>query len=144
MGEPSAEVGGVHTQSWEPTRWQHMMLAATQARERGDKTQAERFCIEAQWYIDVNTIESLDDYASLLTRLNRENVGTARVRASQLRQAKAKMGQSERVALGWNLSDELTADAALLRETGREADAAAIQTLVDAHQQAHVCGDPVK
>ncbi len=105
-----------------------MSSAATRDKER-----AERLCMEVRQYVDMNVVRSLDDYATLLKRLSRENAGAAEARADQLR--KAKQSQSKSVYLGWNPSDELRAYAALLRETGREADAAAIEVLADAHHR---------
>ncbi len=73
-----ASTGDVAAQgAWEPARWEQMSLAAKQARERGDKDEAERYCVQALQYVGVSTVNNLYEYAALLKTLGREGAEAA-------------------------------------------------------------------
>jgi hypothetical protein len=104
------------------------MVAAKQAKERGNASEAERLCVDALQYVDASAIRSLYEYAALLQSED------ARARADSLRQAKTQPGSS--VFLGWSPSDELRAYADLLRERDRGTEVEAIMALANAYLQA--------
>ncbi len=124
-------------QVWEPARFEQMMRAAAQAREGGNKEEAERRCVEAFHYVDVSVIKALFDYAALLRSLGRADADAAQERAEKYREIKTRpvppQGSSE--YLGWNPPDQLKAFAALLGETGRAAEAKDILALATAQDR---------
>lgn len=121
-------------QEWDPAGFEQMMRAAAQARERGNRGDAERLCLEAFRYVDASVIKALFDYASLLKTLGRPEAEAAQARAERLREIKTRP-QAGSVYLGWNPSDELKAFAGLVREIGRTAEAEAIVALAAAHDR---------
>lgn len=122
---------------WEPARWEQLRVAVNQARNKGDRDEAERFCVAALQYASMSTIKSLDEYAALLRTLQRPGAETAQLRANTLREAKNRPGPGS-VHIGFNPSDELRAYANLLRELQRSTDAQAINALADAAQYSNL------
>jgi hypothetical protein len=118
-------------QPWEPARFDQMMRAAAQARERGNREEAERTCVDAFRYVDISVIKALFDYAALLRTLGRPEADAAQERAEKYREIKTRpvppRGSSE--YLGWSPPNELKAFAALLGDTGRADEAKAIVAL---------------
>ena len=122
--------------AWQPLRWHHMLFAAREAREMGDRLAAEEHCRQALWYVDSYTMRGLFEYASLLQTLNREAAGDARAKADKLLESKQRGG----MYLGFRPSEELQAFAAVLDEVGHASDAAVTRALADAYdfsQKAH-------
>jgi hypothetical protein len=121
----------VLAQAWEPSRLDQTIRAAAQAREGGNKEEAERLCVNAFRYVQVNVIKALFDYAALLRTLGRPDADAAQARAERYRQIKTRpvppQGSSEH--LGWSPPDELKAFAGLLEENGRPTEAKAIAAL---------------
>jgi tetratricopeptide (TPR) repeat protein len=116
---------------WERDRWLLRVRSANQARERGEIAEAERLCVLALRYVGARTVSTLDDYASLLAKLNRQGAQEAKARAEKLRNARLATEPGS-VYLGFNPADELRAYAALLRELSRNAEATAVSALADA------------
>ena len=121
--------------AWEPARWERLRLVAKQARDRGDKAQAERHCVEALEYVGASTVNNLYAYAALLNSLQRKSAEAAHARADKLREARNRPGPGS-VYLGFQPSAELTGYAALLQELGRDAEAEAMRALADAEDWA--------
>lgn len=119
--------------AWEPARWERMRLAAKQARDRGDKAEAERHCVQALEYVGVSTVDNLYAYAALLKSLQRTDADAAHARAEKLRDVRSQRGGGY---LGFEPSGELTEYAALLRGLGRGVEADAMRTLADAEDWA--------
>ena len=78
----------VDQKAWEPARWERMRLAAKQARDRGDKAEAERHCVQALEYVGTSTV-NLYAYAALLESLQRTDAEAAHARADKLRDVEA-------------------------------------------------------
>lgn len=123
-------------QVWEPARFDQMMRAAAQAREGGNKEEAERLCVATFRYV-CERDEALFDYAALLRTLGRPEADAAQERAEKYREIKTRpvppQGSSE--YLGWKPPDQLKAFAALLKETGRAAEAKEIVALAVAQDR---------
>src|SRR5262245_29941203 len=131
LGQPVSEG------AWEPARWEQAILDAKQARERGKLSEAEQLCVVALRYVDASAARSLDEYATLLHELKRDQADAARTRADKFRESKTQSGS---VYLGWIPSSELRAYAGLLQELKRGPEAGAMQALADAYetvQRAH-------
>ncbi len=124
-------------QPWEPARFDQMMRAAAQARERGNREEAERLCVATFRYVDASVTKALFDYAALLRTLGRPEADAAQERAEKYREIKTRpvppQGSSE--YLGWKPPDQLKAFAALLGETGRAAEAKDIVALAAAQDR---------
>jgi hypothetical protein len=123
----------VDQKAWEPARWERMRLAAKQARDRGDKAEAERHCVQALEYVGTSTVNNLYAYAALLKSLQRTDAEAAHARADKLRDVRSQRGGGY---LGFEPSGELTGYAALLRGLGRGAEADAMRVLADAEDWA--------
>jgi hypothetical protein len=121
-------------QAWDLARFEQMMRAAAQARERGNREEAERQCVDAFRYVDASVIKALFDYAALLKTLGRPEADAAQARAERYREIKTRP-QPSSVYLGWSPSDELKAFVDLLGEIGRAAEAKAIVALAAAHDR---------
>lgn len=124
-------------QPWEAARFDQMMRAAAQAREGGNKEEAERLCVATFRYVDASVTKALFDYAALLRTLGRPEADSAQERAEKYREIKTRpvppQGSSE--YLGWKPPDQLKAFAALLEETGRAAEAKDIVALAVAQDR---------
>jgi hypothetical protein len=118
---------------WEPVRLQRMRLAAKTAAERGEKADAERFCVEALQYVATSTVDSLFEYAALLKALKREGAEAAHARAEKLLEARSQPGT---LYIGFVPPDELKRYADLLQELGRGAEAEAMRALASAEDHA--------
>lgn len=130
-GHSSPEESAAGARIWERDRWLLTVRSADQARERGEIAEAERLCVLALRYVGARTVSALDDYASLLAKLNREGMQQAKARAEKLRSARLATEPGS-VYLGFSPADELRAYAALLRELSRNAEASAVSALADA------------
>src|SRR5262245_41043806 len=84
LGQPVSEG------AWEPARWEQTLLDAKQARDRGKLPQAEQLCVVALRYVDASAVRSLDEYATLLHELNRDQADAARTRADMFRTSKTQ------------------------------------------------------
>lgn len=124
-------------QAWDPASFEQMMRAAAQARERGDRAEAERLCVDAFRYVGASVIKALFDYAALLKTLGRPEADAAYARAERYRDIRTQP-QAGSVAIGFNPADELKAYASLLREIGRAAEAEAIVALAAAHNRVNM------
>jgi hypothetical protein len=118
--------------AWETAHWERMLLPARQARERGDKSEAERYCVQALQYVGVSTVNNLYAYAALLKTLGRGDAQAAQSRADQLRQSRSQPGST---FLGWVPSEELERYAVLLQEVGRSAEAGLMRALATAEDR---------
>lgn len=124
-------------QVWEPARWERMILGTKEARERGDKGEAERLCFQALKYADESAVGSLYKYADLVKDLKRGDGATERSKADMLRDAKAQQWEAtERgnVYLGFAPWEELKQYADLLQEHNRGAEAEAMRVLASAYK----------
>jgi hypothetical protein len=124
-------------QGWEPARFDQMMRAAAQARERGNREEAERLCVATFRYVEASVTKALFDYAALLRTLGRPDADAAQARAERYREIKTRpvppQGSSE--FLGWSPANELKTFAALVGETGRDAEAKDIVALAAAAER---------
>ena len=52
--------------TWEPAYWDKMMLAVKDAKQRGDKIEAETLCSQAIPYVEAQAVKALRQHADLL------------------------------------------------------------------------------
>jgi hypothetical protein len=126
-------------QGWVPAQWERMILAAKQARERGDKIEAERLCAQALPYVNASTVKSLYEYAEFLREQKRAGGADVLAKADKMRQShiqQAKSTQPGNTYLGFVPWNELKEYADLLQELHRGAEAEAMRALSDAYKHA--------
>lgn len=125
--------------AWEPARWEQMMPAAKQARERGNKAEAEQLCAHTLPYVDSSAVNSLYEYAELVNAQNRRDGADIRAKADKLRESKKQQAQATEPGstyLGFVPWEELMDYADLLQELDRGAEAEAMRALSDAYKYA--------
>jgi hypothetical protein len=125
--------------TWEPRHWERVILAAKQAKVRGDKIEAERLCSQALFYVDAITVKSFYAYAELLREQKRAGETDVLAKAGKLRESKILQMQATRpgsMYLGFIPWVELKEYADLLQELHRDAEAEAMRALSNAYEYA--------
>jgi hypothetical protein len=123
---------------WDPKFFESTMTIAHDARNRGDRHNAERLCELALPFVDRSIGEELSNYANLLTQQNNVHGEAARANAqryAQVQEMHAHATESQVSPLGFEPFVELSDYAFRLEQLHRQKDAASIRALTVAERR---------